>query len=281
MRTWLETDDGRVVEIRGTLTIGRASSSGYQVLQEDVSRRHALIHHQGISEHWLVHFGRNGTLLNGRRITQPIRLRNGDVIEIGKRRMTFRCETEGFSETVRTTTKATVSTVRVEQRILLLADICGFTRLSQSLPPDDLASLVGTWLAACRDLVHESGGSINKYLGDGFFATWPATDRVAAEFPRLRSHLTEVQHEAAAAFRFVVHVGATTVDSSMVDGEETLIGPMVNFVFRMEKIAAKHGMPRLWSREASEFLAGRMVFSRGIESEVSGFSGRHEFFVDE
>lgn len=182
MRTWLEIEGGGAVEIHGTLTIGRASASGMQVREEDVSRRHALIHHQGGSEHWLVDLGsRNGTLLNGRRVTQPVLLREGDVLEIGPRRWTFHCEVEGFSETVRTTTKATVSTVRVEQRILLVADLCGFTQLSQTMPPDQLAALVGSWLSVSRDLIQDSGGQVNKYLGDGFFATWPATESISLD----------------------------------------------------------------------------------------------------
>lgn len=281
MKAWIECSDGRTVEILGTLKIGRSSRNDLQIDEESVSRRHALVHHQGGSEHWLVDLGaRNGTVFNARRLTQPARLQDGDAFQIGTRNLVYRCSPDTFSDQVRTTTKATVSAVRVEHRILLVGDLCGFARLSQSLSPDELASLVGTWLATCRDLVHESGGSINKYLGDGFFATWPATDAVAAEFPKLRSELVARQQGGGAVFRFVVHAGPTTVDASMVNGEETLLGATVNFVFRMEKVASREKLPRLWSREAVDLFAGRMAFSRALESEVTGFPGRHEFYLD-
>ena len=281
MRTWLETGDGKRVEIGGTLTLGRASTSGYQVAQDDVSRRHALIHHQGGSEYWLVDLGsRNGTILNGQRVTQPSRLRDGDALELGKCRLVFRSEDDWNTDIGCHTTKATVSCLRVEPRVLLLADLCGFTGLSQMLAPECLAAQVGAWLSACRDLVHDNGGTINKYLGDGFFATWPATPAVADGFDRLRSALRELQNRSPSPFRFVIHVGSTTVDSSMVNGEETLLGASVNYVFRMEKIASKQERLRLWSREASVFFGGCIRFTPELESEVAGFAGQHPFFVD-
>lgn len=281
MRTWLETGEGAAVEIRGTLTLGRASSSGLQVAEDDVSRRHALIHNQGGAEYWLVDLGsRNGTLLNGQRVTQPSRLRNGDILGIGTRRFVFRRETDAVTEATCTSTKATVCQLRVETRVLLLADLVGFTGLSQRLPPDQLAGRVGAWLSACRDLVQDSDGSINKYLGDGFFATWPASTSTAIGFGRLRVALRELQRAGVSPFRFVVHVGSTTVDSSMVNGEETLLGAAVNYVFRMEKIASKHDRLHLWSGEAATFFAERIAFAKDLESEVPGFPGVHPFFLD-
>ncbi len=285
MRSWLETEEGRTVEIHGTLTLGRARSSGYRVEQDDVSRRHALIHHQGGAEYWLVDLGsRNGTLLNGQRVTQPVRLRSGDTVELGGRRLVFRCDAGDGNDSVGSATRATVTVAvsrpRVEARVLLLADICGFTAMSRSMAPGELAGRVGAWLSACRDLVQGSGGTVNKYLGDGFLATWPAGGEVVERFQGLREGLVGRQREEGPWFRFVVHVGETTVDSAMVHGEETLLGPAVNYVFRMEKIAARGGLARMWSREAAEFFGERIRFEPGPESVVAGFEGVHGFLVD-
>src|SRR5262249_3620777 len=62
---WLEqTNIGRV-EISGTCSIGRAPSNQVVLMDDKVSRRHAVIHAQDVEEFWLVDLGSsNGTYLN-------------------------------------------------------------------------------------------------------------------------------------------------------------------------------------------------------------------------
>src|SRR5947199_63831 len=55
---------------------------------------------------------------------------------------------------------------------LLVADIENFTPLSRSLTSDSLATLIGGWVAACKEIIEAHQGMIDKYLGDGFFAYW-------------------------------------------------------------------------------------------------------------
>lgn len=57
----------------------------------EVSRRHALIHSHGQAGHWLVDFGSsNGVLLNNRRVSEPVRLRDRDQIAIAGHPLLFR-----------------------------------------------------------------------------------------------------------------------------------------------------------------------------------------------
>jgi len=87
---WLEPSHGGRVPILGTCSIGRLSSNGVVLADERVSRRHALINVQGNREFWLVDLGSgNGTYLNGRRVVQPSRLRDGDKIEIAAFQLLF------------------------------------------------------------------------------------------------------------------------------------------------------------------------------------------------
>jgi pSer/pThr/pTyr-binding forkhead associated (FHA) protein len=61
------------------------------LLDDRVSRRHALIQAQKQNEFWLVDLGSsNGTFLNGHRVTQPALLRDRDQIQLGQFRLTFR-----------------------------------------------------------------------------------------------------------------------------------------------------------------------------------------------
>jgi hypothetical protein len=87
----LEKPGGARVRLRGTCTLGRGSASDIVLADAKVSRKHALIQSQKQYEFWLLDLGSaNGTFLNGRRITQPVLLRDRDQIEVGPFRLVFR-----------------------------------------------------------------------------------------------------------------------------------------------------------------------------------------------
>jgi hypothetical protein len=86
----LHLPDQRRVRLRDTCTLGRTDGNDVTLADSKVSRRHAVIHPQGPGELWLADLGsRNGTFLNGNRITTPTRLRHLDYIDIGPYRLVF------------------------------------------------------------------------------------------------------------------------------------------------------------------------------------------------
>lgn len=251
---WLETGDGRRWPIAGTCSIGRAV--GNDVLIEDgrVSRRHALVHKQDDGEFWLIDLGSgNGTYLNGRRVTLATRLRDLDLLAVGPADLTFRQQampsttlpqSGGHSE-------QTIIQVKTLQSWLLVADIKGSTALAQRLPTTDLAVLVGKWMAACKEIVDQSGGAINKYLGDGFLAYWFADDRGTAAVARAVATLSRMQRSGLdPAFRIALHRGSVTIGGGVSGGEDSLSGPNVIRVFRMESLASTLKLDALISEEA-------------------------------
>jgi AAA-like domain/FHA domain len=93
----LEKPGGARIRLRGTCTLGRASTSDIVLADAKVSRRHALVQPQKQYEFWLLDLGSaNGTYLNGRRITQPVLLRDRDQIEVGPFRLVFRQSKTAF-----------------------------------------------------------------------------------------------------------------------------------------------------------------------------------------
>ena len=72
-----------------TISIGRASNADIRLQADDqISRIHARLNRDGDS--WTLHDeSRNGTGLNGRRITAPTPLTTGDRIHIGRSVLTF------------------------------------------------------------------------------------------------------------------------------------------------------------------------------------------------
>jgi hypothetical protein len=99
----LEKPDGDRIRIKGTCSIGRAAINEVALPDAKVSRRHAMIHAQEQNEFWLADLGSsNGTFLNGRRVSHPMLLRDGDEILIGEFRFLFhqsRCPQRRVEET--------------------------------------------------------------------------------------------------------------------------------------------------------------------------------------
>ena len=70
----------RFALVGSTVTIGRARGNDLVIHSEWVSRQHAKLNRDG--EHYVIQdlSSLNGTLVEGMRITEPQRLRNGDLI---------------------------------------------------------------------------------------------------------------------------------------------------------------------------------------------------------
>jgi len=159
-----------------------------------------------------------------------------------------------------------------------VADIENFTPLSRSLTSDKLATLIGGWVATCKEIIEVHRGMIDKYLGDGFFAYWRddenATKNVAAAIAKLK----EAQAISEPRFRLALHCGLVTIGGVPSMGEESLMGKDVNFVFRMEKLAGSLGIYVLTSAAGKSKLDSLMECKPAGAHELKGFEGKHEFF---
>lgn len=83
-----ELESVRRVERTLPLVVGRSSQSDLALLDGEVSRRHARFD----SEEGVVYVtdlgSRNGTYLNGERVTESIEVRPGDTLQLGNARLT-------------------------------------------------------------------------------------------------------------------------------------------------------------------------------------------------
>lgn len=273
---WPETAAQEKIPVEGTLSLGRSEKNSVQLPEVGVSRRHALIHCQHDGEFWLVDLGSvNGTSLNARRIFQPVKLRPADRIGMAEHRLVFR-QNMPPAERLSSVSASTVPDFSTESRWLLVADLAGFTPLSQTLPPDRLAVLVGGWFLACQKIVEEHDGGIDKYLGDGFFASWPDDGASAVRIGAAARALAVL---VGPRFRFVIHRGMVAKRQSLMPGDDGSMGPAVNFVFRMEKLAGQLGVPVLFSAEAHAKLSAHLPSAPLSAHALKGFDGKFSFFV--
>lgn len=244
---------------------------------ERVSRRHAVIHNQGEREFWLVDLGsRNGTYVNQRRVSQPVRLHDGDHIQIGPFELIFR---QAVDPTASYLGQATAIAFKTSSCWLLLADLVGSTEVAQRLDTLQLAALTGKWVQACKEIIEGNSGMINKYLGDGLLAYWPSTGSTDSRIAATLRQLTALQQTSPTPFRFVLHHGSVTMGGMATLGEESLTGREVNFTFRMEKLASRLQQSGLLSQAARDRLGSQLEYADAGTHPLDGFEGSFSFFT--
>jgi len=275
---WLETSWSKF-PLHGGCSIGRSPKNAVVLDSPKVSRRHAIINVQNVGEFWLIDLGSsNGIFLNKRRIHQPLRLSDCDQILIGDSVFTFR-QPEQLTDDFRTTfVERTIREIENVPCWLLVADIENFTPLSRSLTSDKLATLIGGWVAACKEIIEAHQGMIDKYLGDGFFAYWREDENAAKNVAAALGQLKQAQAKNEPRFRLALHFGLVAIGGVPSMGEESLMGKDVNFVFRMEKLAGSLGILLLTSAAGKAKLASLMKYEPAGAHELKGFEGKHEFF---
>jgi class 3 adenylate cyclase len=142
-----------------------------------------------------------------------------------------------------------------EQRTVtvLFADVVGFTKLSEKLPPETIVAVLNELFTFATEIVRLHGGIIDKFIGDCVMAVWgvpeehpddPKRALLAAEALR---RWTEVgnrrwRHKYGVEVRLAMGVHTGPVVAGNVGSEQrmdyTVIGDTVNLAARLESSAA-------------------------------------------
>lgn len=156
--------------------------------------------------------------------------------------------------------------LKPEPRLItvLFSDIVGFTPLSDHLGARRLAQLLNEYLGAMTDAIFASGGTVDKFMGDGVLALFGAPEdippqeqakRALAAAYRMHTALAHLNHHWQSqgmpeiAVRYGIHQGDAVVGmfGSEVRADYTAIGPCVNIASRLQEAATPNGVLMSWS----------------------------------
>jgi adenylate cyclase len=139
---------------------------------------------------------------------------------------------------------------------VLFADLVGFTRMTETLSPERTFALLRSFQERSCAVVFRHGGTLDKYLGDGFMATFggiedqpdAAARALACAFGLQREierwNLKRSRRGAAPLQLSVgVHCGSVTVGNLGAKRrvEFTVVGDVVNVASRLEEITREVG----------------------------------------
>jgi adenylate cyclase len=177
--------------------------------------------------------------------------------------------------------------------IVMATDLREFTRISDILPAGDIIELLDDYFDCVCGAVHEHGGEVLKFIGDGVLAIFPTENNNQAEVA-LRAvdaardtlrKLDELNSMRAWAERPVLKAGIGLHLGDVIFGnvgaqdrlDFTVIGPDVNLAFRLESLTKKLKIPIVTSRAfaqtaPAQFTSLGYQHVHGLEAAVEVFA---------
>lgn len=177
---------------------------------------------------------------------------------------------------------------------IFFSDLEGFTGISEKLDPEALTELLNTYLSAMTDIIHEDGGTVDKYEGDAIIAFWNApldqpdhAVRCVRAALRCQQKLEEMRPDfhnligRSLNMRIGLNTGIAVVGNmgSRFRFDYTMIGDAVNLAARLEGINKQFGTSVMMSQATYDQI-GDAFPSREI-SRVSVVGRREPVIVYE
>lgn len=226
-------------------SIGRDKGNDIVLSEPQVSRQHALIRRLGMEDYYFIDSGSsNGSRLNGRRITTPTLLADGDSITIGTTTLLFehKAQASAFSDSISMQATMIVDEPVIKEITILVADIRGYTHLSEKLSIQTLTRVMNMWFDQTSEVIANNGGTVDKFIGDSVFARWDGECsrenihnalRTACMLGEVTSGLYHSFSELSEPLRVGIGINAGMA-SVEVGSDNTALGDAVNTAFRLE-----------------------------------------------
>jgi adenylate cyclase len=268
--------------------IGRGDGCAVMLDSRSVSRLHALIQRRDAGDLALVDLGsRNGSFVNGTRVSFTVALRDKDKLLFGDQQLIFRnpvrSEPVLAADAVDLRNAPTSALQTNSLATILVVDIRDFTALARTLPESLLSQTVGTWFLRSGQIAQRLGSWAQKYIGDAVMAVWvhDHPEQVGAEVWRVLRALSEINAATAEISQALalpsplrIGGGVNTGPAILGGTDYTALGDSVNVAFRLESATKGIGLGVAVGERTYQELAlpARSSFVRH-EVELKGYEG--------
>ena len=271
------------VECKSIVTIGRDTGCDIVLDDKKASRNHAMLRQLGNGDYYLIDEGSsNGCYVNGKLITAPTLLKDGDRLGIGETELVFHEEPESVKDGINSAgedTEIVAPTGNIRKFTILVADIRDYTSISENTPIKVLTKMMNEWFNRTRECIYEHHGVVDKFIGDCVYARWEVRDdaagtvvdalSAACELNIISRDLVHTYPEVSNPLN--IGVGINTGTAALgADVSESAIGDAVNLTFRLESLSKKMGKDIILGRHAYEFLPEGVWRSQQTSMRVKG-----------
>ncbi len=249
-----------VVHKETTIRMGRDPSNELILDIPNVSRFHAILTSSTSSLRVSDLSSTNGTFVNGHPVTAPVKLETGDVVDVGPAKLKIELLSDIDTKTNLTLIGTKFDPIMTTSLVtVLVADIIGYTKLSELLPPAEVTKTLQYWFERMTEIVMKYDGRVDKYIGDCVMAFWRGTDlnakilaieaaRAAVEMKKQTQLLSESPkwpHGDVYDWdcRVSLNTGQVMIGTVGAKGSRdfTVLGDAVNVAFRLNTVAGARG----------------------------------------
>jgi class 3 adenylate cyclase len=262
-----------VLEGDGDLTIGRGEDADVRLgWDPSVSLIHAEVTRLG--RQWLISddgVSRNGTFVNGERISGRRRLRDGDAVRVGRTTLSFNDAPSRHRDatTITDTTSATATVT------LVFTDLVGSTELMSRLGEEASERMRRDYFAILRGAAREHGGREVKNLGDGLmvaFASANGAVSCAADMQRRISAYGEERGAGTPGLRIGVNAGEVIVAENDYFGAPVVVAKrLCDHAASGQILASQMVRSLMEGRSTHTFMELGAVKLKGFPDPVSAF----------
>jgi adenylate cyclase len=291
----LPTDTGnRYLPLVGSncWTVGRSDDNNFVLSDRWISRNHAMLQCTETGDFYLIDLGsRNGSFVNGRRVSIPVTLRNGDRLTFGQTDLEFHCPSttreEDFSKG---TDKETLTSTLHVRRLMsvMVVDIRDFTVLTRQLDEKILSAVIGTWFRQSGEIIRKSGSWVDKYIGDAVMAIWfhgsqgvshDESMNILQAVSSLHTMTSALSKQYPLPFPLRIGTGLNT-GYAMVGNtgsgdrpDYTAIGDTVNAAFRLESSTKQIGLDIALGEDTYRYIVDAGHPSLGFQQHTVHLKG--------
>lgn len=190
---------------------------------------------------------------------------------------------------------STLRGVRIPATVLF-SDIVGFTTLTESADPEALVKQLNEYLSRMTAAVFESGGTLDKFIGDAVMAVWgnvrslglaedaKSAARAALVMRRELQKLNEKWHgEGIAPFKIGIGLNQGEVLVGNIGSHEkmdpTVIGDSVNLASRLEGLTRTYAVDILVGPNAADLIRDSFHLRSVALVQVKGKTRPVEIFA--